>query len=309
MIGILGSGFGLYGYLPTLANCTSEKIFLLERYKEKFNTRTELFPFKKSIVWVKSLNELLSTVETLVISLTPSEQEKTLRNSLLHKNIKNFILEKPLATSPSSSISLLLDIIKNNCNFRISYTFPHTNWAKILFDLKYMQSLRQVNITWNFLAHHYKNDLQNWKRFHDQGGSVLRFYGIHLIAIASDIGYTDILYSNINEGIENDFNNWECCFTGKNLPNFYININSKSSKTEFLVDAIPIDNLSNSKRLISQDNPFSTIQNLSNSLIDSRVSLLECVFKSFNNNKNFYQDYINTNLLWKLSEEKIKFNI
>jgi hypothetical protein len=310
MIGILGSGFGLYGYLPALANITNEKICLLERYKEKFNTRTELLPFKKDIIWVKNLNDFFSSIETLIISLTPIEQEKILRNCLNYQNIKNFILEKPLAVSPSSSISLLSDILESNNNFRIGYTFPYTSWAESLFDMKHMQSISQVNITWNFLAHHYKNDLQNWKRFHDQGGSVLRFYGIHIIALASDIGYTDILYSNINGYKENDFNNWECCFIGKSLPNLYININSKSPKTEFSIDSISMDDLSNKRCIISQDDPFSLKKERDKSLIDSRVALLECILQSFNNKKvDYYRKYINTNLLWKMSEEKIKFNI
>jgi len=39
-------------------------------------------------------------------------------------------------------------------------------------------------------ADHFKNNKDNWKRDHKQGGGPLRFYGIHLIAVLAELGYT-----------------------------------------------------------------------------------------------------------------------
>src|SRR5262245_5453730 len=130
MVGILGSGFGLYGYLPAFAKCTTDKIILLKRYEDKLKTRPELQCYEKRIHWVKDENILLNNAETLALSLNPLNQAEWIQKALLHKNIKYLCLEKPLAASASASEALLHKLQESQKKFRIGYLFQFTGWGK-----------------------------------------------------------------------------------------------------------------------------------------------------------------------------------
>ena len=55
---ILGSGFGLYGYLPA-AYKISNKIFLQKKYKNFFYSRSELKNFNNKIIWYDNLKAII----------------------------------------------------------------------------------------------------------------------------------------------------------------------------------------------------------------------------------------------------------
>ena len=302
MIGILGSGFGLYGYMPAIAQTNDNKIFLLERYKEKFKSRKELTQFNKRIKWVKDLNFLFSKSETLIIALSPIEQEKAILKSLKYSNIKNLILEKPLGVNPRISIFLLNKLVNSQKIFRIGYLFSFTDWAIKLSNEINLTDTSKIIINWSFLAHHYKNNLNNWKRFNKQGGSVLRFYGIHLIALASKLGYNKINSSKTSGNTDNDFYKWECSLTGNCIPELQIHLNSNSENSIFCIESY--SSSINSNLIIKQKDPFDFVNKKKVSSIDSRVVILKSFLKSLDekHSKKFYNNYNNCNLLWKKIE-------
>src|SRR5581483_4392648 len=68
------------------------------------------------------------------------------------------------------------------------FSIIETDWAR-----EFVRSFRQikptsVRINWRFLAHHYQNNLDNWKRRPEQGGGALRFYAIHFLALLAMVG-------------------------------------------------------------------------------------------------------------------------
>ena len=62
---ILGSGFGLYGYLPA-AYKISNKIFLQKKYKNFFYSRSELKNFNNKIIWYDNLKAIINTIDIVI---------------------------------------------------------------------------------------------------------------------------------------------------------------------------------------------------------------------------------------------------
>ena len=73
-VGILGGGFGLYGYLPAFANLDFE-IFTLEKYERFIRKRADLTKYIKDINFLKE-EDLLSKVDCISISRNPENQYK-----------------------------------------------------------------------------------------------------------------------------------------------------------------------------------------------------------------------------------------
>ena len=79
------------------------------------------------------------------------------------------------------------------------------------------------------MARHFIHERKTWKRFHSEGGGAIRFYGIHLIAILSDIGYLKVLESINSSEITSEMSSFTSSFEPTNkLPKCKIIINSKS---------------------------------------------------------------------------------
>jgi len=284
-IAILGSGFGLYGYLPALLQITDSKIILPTRYQERLKSRTDVGHFYSNIEWVQDEEELLGNCEAIVIAQAPRQQYSWVKKCLKQKNITHLFLEKPLSFSPKSADELLSDLKSSKKKFRIGYNFRFTDWAKNP-DIK--------NIEWNFCAHHFANNIQTWKREHENGGGALRFYGIHLVALLAEIGYDDAAFSKISPNAET----WEVQLIGKNLHPCNIKVATNSDETNFIVSR-------NSTEITSLLQPFQTeIVNL-DPKIDQRVSILKTSLSDlFLNNPTYYDWYETANLLWHNIEKR-----
>ena len=83
-VGILGSGFGLYGYLPCFLN-NKYKVYTLLRYKKKILLRKDLRKYEKKINFVSDTNKLLVNSDIIVIAKRPSDQEYLIKK-IIKKN-------------------------------------------------------------------------------------------------------------------------------------------------------------------------------------------------------------------------------
>lgn len=307
MIGILGSGFGLYGYLPAIVKCTNDDIILLERYKAKFDNRMELVNFRERIIWAKDEHSLLNNSESIILSRPPTFQRTLVEKCLNYSNIEKIILEKPLSNSPSLSSPFLKTLFNSHKVFRIGYTFQYTDWGiKLLDFLASKDKSHNIKIEWSFMAHHYKNNLDNWKRYNSFGGSVIRFYGIHLIALSALLGYDSVSYSKSYGFSENDIFKWESALVNDLLPSLDISVNSNSDKQCFSVK-IYSDDCSTNKPIfqIEKFDPFTDVYSSYVNNIDPRVDILTNIIESLNddNNSHYYNYYDNCNKLWHKIEE------
>lgn len=307
MIGILGSGFGLYGYLPAIAQYKpNEKIALVQRYKEIFDTRSELSKFENNILWVANEMELYGICDTLTVSLSPEQQYLAIKHVSVDSSIRYMLLEKPLSVTPRDAQEMLSLLANAQKKIRIGYTFQYTDWFALIKEKITTKNITNITINWRFKAHHYRNDLHNWKRYHSKGGGVIRFYGIHCIAIASLMKYDDVHSSNTIGFSDSDLYAWSVTFKGTNLPNLEININSNVNENSFIVRLYEQQNQRQVVSEIHQADPFN--KNVLNSPgnIDPRIQFLRPVIISLFEDPeqdSFYQIYRDCNLLW----EKVEF--
>ena len=119
---ILGSGFGLYGYLPALLGL-GHKIALPERYRSVVGTRQELSQFVPRVDWCADIEEALAGSEAVVVALRPADQARWIPRLVRTPNIRQLILEKPIAPAPEVAASLLAELEGAGKRYRVGYTF------------------------------------------------------------------------------------------------------------------------------------------------------------------------------------------
>ncbi|RAX53987.1 hypothetical protein CCY99_04695 [Helicobacter sp. 16-1353] len=288
---IFGSGFGLYGYLPAIAK--SYKTILPLKAREIILKRDDIRDLADLVDFSDDLEYILSTIDSCVIATNPLKQEILIDKILQFKNINNIFLEKPLATNPQKAMEIQTKLFANaNLNARIAYLFIYCNWFKIL-ELATRES-SVISINWQFKAHHYKNNLQTWKRNDKDGGGAINFFGIHLIALCAYLGYEIIEKSSFNKH-HNETYGFKATFRKHNR--LIISLDSNAKKDIFSI-------MKNNEVLYTRPSPFET-QKMN---VDSRINLLEKHLQSNkNSNDKYYDWYSKTLLLWhKLIEQQRK---
>ena len=201
MLGILGGGFGLYGYLPAAVTLLQEPVLLLNKYKPIIDSRQELLSFKDQIIWLESEEELIQTADSLVISRRPIDQEALASKCLLQTNLKRIMFEKPLASTPEKAQKILDQVAKSDKHCSVGFTFRFTAWAiqlkEKLLNGEFTEH-ESINLSWYFMADHFSRNIESWKMDHAQGGGAIRFYGIHVIALLAELGYENVASSRVS---------------------------------------------------------------------------------------------------------------
>jgi hypothetical protein len=235
MLTILGSGFGLYGYLPALVGCCGERVLLPMRVRARFDTRAELQQFAHGVEWVADDDAALARASGAVLALPPDAQPVRALDCLNHRNISWLVLEKPLAANPAAARSLLARLEAAGVRFRIGYLFRHTAWGeRLLAGWPGWSPSDVVSIRWAFMAHHFRNDIDTWKRHTERGGGALRFFGIHLVALLAELGYDDVCESS-GCGATGELQRWDARFSGPGLPDCALRVDTRSNADRFTI--------------------------------------------------------------------------
>ena len=277
-IAILGSGFGLYGYLPALAACTRREVVLPARYYKRFQERSELTEFSNRVRWERNEYEALRTATGAVLALCPLQQMRWLGVCLEQRNLNYLFLEKPLATTPTVASALQDRLDASDKVIRIAYLFRHLDWAKRVKAFVCDGANRNLAFRWRFMAHHFKHNVETWKREHEQGGGPLRFYGIHLIAYLAELGYDRVRHSVRLSKVETQLDEWSATFSGPRLPACSVSVSTASARSDFSV--FGYDGRKETC-LFDRSSPFELDTSIaSESKIDGRVSTLSTFCES-----------------------------
>ena len=189
---IIGSGFGIYGYLPALIESGFKNIFISEKGKDFFSQIRQLNHLEQFIIWDKE-EFSQNYFDIIVIALPPRAQYKHIIDKSILCRSKNFILEKPIAPNPQQALSVIQKILENNINCKVNYSFLYTKWYLDIRDkIHNLNADSKVKIIWNFKAYHFLNNIDSWKQYNSLGGGAIRFYGIHFIAFLSSLGYFNV---------------------------------------------------------------------------------------------------------------------
>ena len=312
MIGIVGSGFGLYGYLPAVALASGEQILLMEHYRNKFNSRPELQIFENRIEWAKDLQEITARAHTMILSVTPAQQSTIVRENIIGSRVANLILEKPVDVSPKSAAALLEKILLSGINFRVGYNLVYTGWARKLISLLGVDShVENIEIDWSFMAHHYRTGTDTWKRNVTEGGGILRFYGIHFIALAALLGYNRILGSDITGFSDTDLYACHIVLQNGKGSRLSLHLDSHAAQNIFALSVFS-GSTPDPVYTITQKDPFTDSLPGAAGILDHRIDSLQAIFASLFNaslNTECREMYLQTNDLWKAVEKTASVTI
>jgi predicted dehydrogenase len=233
-VGILGSGFGLYGYLPAVLDL-GEQVVMPVRYREKLLSRADVRHLDSRVEWAPGGDEeIIATATALIVARRPADQVRAVQSALTATSVKRLLLEKPLAPSPEAAAGILDSLEKAGRSIRVGFTFNGTAWAEALAVwIVDAAPGATLNIAWQFQAHHYMNAIQNWKRRPSEGGGALRFYGIQLVGLLAELGYDAVLASELAIDSPDDAARWTATLTGPGRPSCRLAVDSRNSEALF----------------------------------------------------------------------------
>ena len=167
-IGVIGSGFGLYGYAVAL-NSLGFSIYTLQKYSNFINERNDLvnIPFK----YVKNESELVDYCSDVVIARTPELQKNFLEK--YHDKFDNFFLEKPLGSNRAQHIQIIEFLGEKKVSFKLGYLFKYTDWYREVGCIFSKYDNLEIRISWNL-----KRDLVGWKKYINSESALFNNYAI-----------------------------------------------------------------------------------------------------------------------------------
>jgi predicted dehydrogenase len=187
-IGIIGSGFGLYGYLPAIVNSGNVPFVLKSRFP-LISERVELLSFENSCKSTSSIGEMVQNCDAIVLATPPNVKLNLLFELIHDSGVSHLFLEKPLGVSPYEGSKILSELVKEKKSFSIAYLFLWTDWFKKILEMT-KQSHESIplciDITWTVA----KPD-QSWKSEVKLGGGLVDFLATHFFAMYWKLGYKE----------------------------------------------------------------------------------------------------------------------
>ena len=179
-IGIIGSGFGVYGLLPAF-NSTAGCIvtYFCGRKTKRLVSCCQKIGIKKVYTnWQGMLDK--EKLDAVALAVPPGVQYKIAKVAI-NKGLHIFA-EKPLAVTLPQATKLLDLANKNKIVNAIDFLFPEIEeWKKVkeFLDKKKFGKLKQIYLNWDFLSYDIKNIKSSWKTDKNKGGGALSFYFSH----------------------------------------------------------------------------------------------------------------------------------
>lgn len=298
MFGIIGSGFGIYGYTPSVIE-TEGGVYLLNKSKKLCATRAETKKIFDKISWVKTLDELYEKTTGIIFALPPMQQYHE-TNELISNGmykLQKLVLEKPLAANPILAQNMLTNLKENAVVFRIAYICSYLAWYDLLQQALNKEGQEiSISIEWKFHAYYLLHEQDIWKKYHSLGGGCLRFYGIHLISILALLDF-DVIGESTLYFLEEDVPiRWVSHFSNNYGAKIAVDLDINYTESIFSIK-------NSTKSIYENDNIFPENDS---KYVDTRSIYLEKLLHSFNKStQEFYQWYDKTNLLWKNIEDNI----
>jgi hypothetical protein len=176
-VGILGSGYGLYGYLPAIQDLNCEVVTLKRYLNSEVGSRKIVAERLTRCMLVESENSVTSRSEVLVIARTPIAQASQIQSLETSSKLNHLFLEKPVASDISSHSNILTRLRNLDLTFSVGYLFPYTNWGEQIRS-ELIHETCSIEIRWQM-----RRPSGAWKLNVDLGGGIFDYYLIHFIPL------------------------------------------------------------------------------------------------------------------------------
>lgn len=179
-IGIIGSGFGLYGLLPAFNSTPGCKVIsICGKKTDRLINYCKTIGLKKIY---KNWQEMLEkeNLDAVAIAVIPDAQYEIAKVAI--KKGLHVFAEKPLGASYEQAKELNDLASKRKVITAIDFIFPEVDqWQKVkkILDKKTLGKLKEINLNWDFLSYDIKNKKSSWKTDVSRGGGALSFYFSH----------------------------------------------------------------------------------------------------------------------------------
>tara|TARA_Y100000590_G_scaffold38900_2_gene41701 strand:- start:1114 stop:1971 length:858 start_codon:yes stop_codon:yes gene_type:complete len=281
-VGILGGGFGLYGYLPAFANLQYD-IYTLSKYENYINKRPDLGRYIENINFLKEEKELINKVDYINIARNPESQYQFLIDNKPY-SFKHLYLEKPIAHQGIAYSECIENFKIEKTSFSVFYSLTYMDWYNNIIKEMMKGVNQKIEIVWRI-----KQKSSSWKQNISKGGGMLKFYGIHFIKMIID---ANLALKNITMSE----NKLEINLESKNFNLLNISIES-NNKNLFAIHK-------NEEIQINSFNPF--LKEIIPGLPDPRIEILEKYIQSDSSTALELEENIITWL--NLLEQKISLN-
>lgn len=179
-VGIIGSGFGLYGLLPAFKSIPGcNVISICGRKTQRLVDYCQSIGLKKIYTdWQEMLDK--EKLDAIALAVTPNTQYQIAKVAI--KKGLHIFAEKPLAVTSQQAKELLSLAEEKKITHIIDFIFPEIEaWKKVkqLIDKKTYGKLKQIDLNWDFLSYDIKNRISSWKTNVKEGGGALSFYFSH----------------------------------------------------------------------------------------------------------------------------------
>lgn len=194
--GVIGGGFGIYGWLSALNFFPEIKIATLLKYKKIILNRHDIQNTDnliKKIIWFDDEDLLLKKIDALIIARRPIDQVEIINKLINHSWKGSLIIEKPIAPNSYQSKIILKKMLRSKFSLQVGFSIKETKWSNRIQKLILEKNPKEININWSFYAHHYKNNYVSWKSNPYFGGGALNFYCIHFIAWLSSFSSWNVI--------------------------------------------------------------------------------------------------------------------
>jgi len=197
-IGIVGSGFGMYGYLPAVILGGNVPV-TLEKYRATILRRVDIQQFDDQIQYVSDFEKLVeASADALVLAVPPLVRRQILGSFRLPYP-GHLFLEKPIASSSQDYSDLKEQLRRVASTWSVGYLFPYTDWHESLQSWVAESSGElEATIQWTLSKPKSRDDWKVDKLF---GGGIVNFYLSHFIPFLRE---NDFDNSNFSLGMNGD---------------------------------------------------------------------------------------------------------
>jgi len=181
-IGIIGSGFGLYGLLPAFRSLEECEVVAISGKKtERVRAYCESIRLKKIY---KDWKVMLETekLDAVAIAMPPRIQYE-IAMTAMEKGLHVFA-EKPLAASTQQAQELKTRAEEKNVVTTVDFIFPEIQaWqtVKHMLEEETYGRLQHMSVDWDFQSYDLRHGIVSWKTDVTEGGGALSFYFSHVL--------------------------------------------------------------------------------------------------------------------------------
>lgn len=180
-LGIIGSGFGLYGLFPAFNGIPGCRVVAFcgthqahhQRHWDRLGSSVRVYTD-----WQEMLEQ--ESLDAVAMAVTP-EAQYVIAKAAIARGLHVFA-EKPLGVSEAQTKELLMLAKKKKIVHGIDFIFPEiAEWRSVkeLLTKERFGKLRHIAVDWDFMSYDIKNAVSGWKTDIKKGGGALSYYFSH----------------------------------------------------------------------------------------------------------------------------------